>query len=96
MEWFKINMPIQSSEEILKSIRTILNYTHKADSQRIACFTKVAQDGSVNVFLTEEIIKGLPGILREEYNLQKCAPPSQESDSEDSSLTYQFGQSHLL
>jgi hypothetical protein len=96
MEWFKINTPVQNSAKILKSIRTILNYTHKADSQRIACFTKVAHNGSINVFLTEEIIKGLPGVLREEYNLQKCAPPSQEPDKEGSFLTYQFGHSHLL
>ncbi|MGA8266076.1 MAG: hypothetical protein WB779_16645 [Ignavibacteriaceae bacterium] len=96
MEWFKINMPVQDSGEILGSIRSILKYTHRADTHRIACFTKVAQDGSINVFLTEEIIRGLPGILREEYNLQKCAPPSQRSDKEGSFLTYQFGHSHLL
>ena len=89
-------MPTQDSAEILGSIRNILKYTHKADPQRIACFTKVAHNGSINVFLTEEIIKGLPGILRQEYNLQKCAPPSQKSDKEGSFLTYQFGYSHLL
>ncbi len=96
MEWFKINMPVQDSAEILGSLRTILKYTHKADPQRIACFTKVAQDGSINVFLTEEIIKSLPGIIRREYRLQKCAPPSKKSDNEGSFLTYQFGSSHLL
>ena len=96
MEWFKINMPIQDSAEILKSIRNILRYTHKANPQKIACFTKVAHDGSINVFLTDEIIKSLPGVLRQEYNLQKCAPPSQKSDKEGSFLIYQFGYSHLL
>ncbi len=96
MKWFKINMPVQDSGEVLKSIRNIINYAHKADPQRIACFTKVVHNGSINIFLTEEIIKGIPGVLREEYNLQKCAPPSQKPDKEGSFLTYQFGYSHLL
>lgn len=89
-------MPVQDSAEILGSIRTILKYTHKVDPKRIACFTKVAHDGSINVFLTEEIIKGLPGILRQEYSLQKCATPSKKSDKEGSFLTYQFGYPYLL
>ena len=96
MKWFKSNLPIQQTAEILISIRTFLTNIEKADEYKIACFTKVAQDGSINIFLTEEIIKILPRDLRLKYKFEKCAPPSNKSDNEGSSLLYQFGYSHIL
>ena len=96
MEWFKINIPVQDSEEILESLRAVLIYTKRANPHKVGCFTKVVNNVSIDVFLTEEIIRSLPGNLRLEYNLQKCAPPPQKSDKEGSSLTYQFGHSDLL
>jgi hypothetical protein len=96
MEWFKSNMPLQNTGEILMSIRDVLNEIEKTDRLKIACFTKIAQDGSINIFLTEEIIKILPIDLKLKYKFQKCAPPTKKSDNEGSSLIYQFGYSHIL
>jgi len=96
MEWFKINIPVQDSEEILESLRAVLIYTKRANPHKVGCFTKVVNKVSIDVFLTEEVIRNLPGNLRLEYNLQKCAPPSQKSDKGGSTLTYQFGHSDLL
>lgn len=56
MQWFKINLPIILTAEILTSIRTILTNIEKAEEYKIACFRKVTQGGSINVFLTEGII----------------------------------------
>ena len=96
MEWFKINIPVQDSGKILESLKSILDYTKEADPHKVGCFTKVVNSGSIDVFLTEEIIRSLPGNLRVEHNLQKCAPPSQKSEKEGPSLKYQFGHSDLL
>ena len=96
MEWFKSNLPIQQTGEILFSIRTVLTNIDKVDHYKIACFTKIAKNGSINIFLTEDIIKILPSDMRLKYNIQKCAPPSKKSDDEGSSLICQFGHSHIL
>lgn len=96
MDWFKSNLPLQHTGEILWSIRSVLIENEKVDRYKVACFTKIAHDGSINIFLTEEIIKNLPGDLILKYKFQECAPPSKKSDEEGSSLIQQFGYSHIL
>ena len=86
MEWFKSKLPIQQFAEVLPSIKTILNDIENTDQYKIVRFTKIASDGSINIFLTEEIIENLPGELKLKYKFQKCAPPSKESDNGGSSL----------
>jgi hypothetical protein len=96
MEWFKSNIPLHNTGEILISIRDVLNENEKTDQLKIACFTKIAHDGSINIFLTEGIIKNLPIDLKLKYKFQKCAAPTKKSDNEGSSLRYQFGYTHIL
>jgi hypothetical protein len=96
MEWFKSNMPLKYTGEILMSIRDVLVEIEKTDRLKIACFTKIAHDGSINIFLTEDVIKNLPLDLKLRYKFQKCAPPTKQSDNEGSSLIYQFGYPQIL
>ena len=86
MEWFKSKLPIQQFAEVLPSIKIILNDIENADQYKIVRFTKIAHDGSINIFLSEDIIKNLPGELKLKHKFQKCAPPPIGSNNEGSSL----------
>ena len=86
MEWFKSKLPVQQFAEVLPSIKIILNDIENTDQYKIVRFTKIAHDGSINIFLSEDIIKNLPGELKLKYKFQKCAPPSKVYKEEGSSL----------
>ena len=95
IQWYKINLPMNESEAILKRFTTILNFIETVKINDVLCYTKVAHNGSCNVFLTQEIVKQLESDLQR-YKPVKCPPPTKKSDDNGTFLAYMFGNSKLL
>jgi hypothetical protein len=102
MQWYKINLSyeqVQSYEtiSIINRFAIILNELKILSPDNIGIFKKVAHNGSLNVFFSQETYKHLQHDLVS-YDPAKCLPPSKETDEEGFGLTlaYCYGNPKLL
>ena len=100
MQWYKINLSsgqIQSGDslKVIEQFWAELELNKNIQTNDIALFTKVAHDGSLNLYFTHEAYKYLQDLIKE-YNPIKCLQPTKKPDKEGSFLTYRFGNPDLL
>jgi len=94
-QWYKINLPIDDSLSILWRFKSILDFIDSVKINDVACYTKVAHNGSCNAFLSAEVVNHLKLDLQK-YNPVECSVPQNKTDGDGSLLSYIFGNPNIL